>query len=165
MDIFQRCRYWWSVVAAVLSTYPYRATLVTVEITRWLLMAWYLFGTGSSAVILTTYADHRISGWTDMTACAVPYETNIDFIYAMMTSSNGNIFRVTGPLCGEFTGHPWITRTKASFDVFFHLRLNKRLSKQSWGWWFETPSRPLWRHCTGCDLWYHIFALRRSPSR
>ena len=34
-----------------------------------------------------------------------------------------------------------------SFDVFFDLRLNKRLSKQSWGWWFETPSSPLWRHC------------------
>ena len=33
------------------------------------------------------------------------------------------------------------------FDVFFDLRLNKRLSKQSWGWWFETISRPLWRHC------------------
>ena len=33
-----------------------------------------------------------------------------------------------------------------SFDVFFDLRLNKRLSKQSWGWWFETPSRSLWRH-------------------
>ena len=29
----------------------------------------------------------------------------------------------------------------------FHLRLNKRLSRQSWGWWFETPSHPLWRHC------------------
>ena len=26
----------------------------------------------------------------------------------MMTSSNGNIFRVTGPLCGDFTGHWWI---------------------------------------------------------
>ena len=25
--------------------------------------------------------------------------------------------------------------------------LNKRLGKQSWGWWFETTSRPLWRHC------------------
>ena len=25
--------------------------------------------------------------------------------------------------------------------------LNKGLSKQSWGWWFETPSRPIWRHC------------------
>ena len=32
----------------------------------------------------------------------------------MMTSLNGNIFRVTGPLCGEFTGHRWIPRTKAS---------------------------------------------------
>ena len=32
------------------------------------------------------------------------------------------------------------------FDVFFDLRLNKWVSKQPWGWWFETPSRPLWRH-------------------
>ena len=30
-----------------------------------------------------------------------------------------------------------------SFDVFFYLRLNKRLSKQSSGWWFETRSCPL----------------------
>ena len=70
----------------------------------------------------------------------------------MMTSSNGNIFRVTGLLCGEFTGHRWIPRTKASarsFDVFFGLRLNKQLSKQSWGWWFETPSCSLWRKCNG----------------
>ena len=60
----------------------------------------------------------------------------------MMTSSNGSIFRVTGPLCGEFTDS--VTR---SFDVFFDLRLNKRLSKQPWGWWFETPSWSLWRQC------------------
>ena len=68
----------------------------------------------------------------------------------MMMSSNGNIFRVTGHLCGEFTGHRWIPRTKAmtrSFDVFFDLRLNKRLSKHSRGWWFETTSCSLWRHC------------------
>ena len=32
----------------------------------------------------------------------------------MMTSSNGNIFRVTGHLCGEFTCHRWIPHTKAS---------------------------------------------------
>ena len=31
----------------------------------------------------------------------------------------------------------------------FDLRLNKRLSKQSWGGWFETPSCSLWRHCNG----------------
>ena len=68
----------------------------------------------------------------------------------MMTSSNGNIFRVTGHLCGEFTGLRWIPRTKASdaeFDVFFDLRRIKWLSKQPWGWWFETQSWSLWRHC------------------
>ena len=48
----------------------------------------------------------------------------------MMTSSNGNTFRVTGSLCGEFTGHRWIPLTKVS-DVFFDLRLNKRFNKQS----------------------------------
>ena len=56
----------------------------------------------------------------------------------MMTSSNRNIFRVTGHLCGEFTGPRWIPRTRPvtrSFDVFFDLRLNKLLSTQSWGWW------------------------------
>ena len=67
----------------------------------------------------------------------------------MMTSSNGNIFRVTGPLCGEFTGpgeFPTQRPVTRSFHVFFDLRLNKRLSKQSRGWWFETLSHPLWRH-------------------
>ena len=34
--------------------------------------------------------------------------------FVMMTSSNGNIFRVTSPLCGEFTGRRWIPLTKAS---------------------------------------------------
>ena len=33
-----------------------------------------------------------------------------------------------------------------SFDVYFDLRLNKGLGKQSWGWWFETLPRSLWRH-------------------
>ena len=61
----------------------------------------------------------------------------------MMTSSNGNIFRVTGPLCGEFTGpgeFPTQRPVTGSFDVFFDQRLNKRLSKQPWGWWLDTPS-------------------------
>ena len=52
-------------------------------------------------------------------------------------------FRVTAHLCGEFPAQRPVTR---SFDVFFDLRLKKRLSKQ---WWLETPSRPLWRHCIG----------------
>ena len=49
------------------------------------------------------------------------------------------------PVTGEFPAQRPVTR---SFDVFFDLRLNTRLSKQSWGRWFETPSRPLWPHCT-----------------
>ena len=76
-------------------------------------------------------------------------DTNWGIRISMMTSSNGNIFRVTGHLCGESTGPRWIPRTKASdaeLWCFFNLCLNKRLSKQSWGWWFETLSRPLWRH-------------------
>ena len=67
-----------------------------------------------------------------------------------MTSSNGNIFRVTGPLCGEFTGpgeFPTQRPVMWSFDVFCDLRLNKRLSKQTRGWWFEAQSWSLWRHC------------------
>ena len=47
------------------------------------------------------------------------------------------------PVTGEFPTQKPLTR---SFDVFFDLRLNKRLNMQSWGWWFETSSRPLWRH-------------------
>ena len=68
----------------------------------------------------------------------------------MMTSSNENIFRVTGHLCGDSPVHgefPTQKPVTRSSDVFFDLRLNKRLSKQWWCWWFETPSCPLWHHC------------------
>ena len=45
-------------------------------------------------------------------------------------------------------------------NTSFDLHLNKRLSKQSWGWWFETLSHPLWHHCN--DLrqigWCHDMA-------
>ena len=69
---------------------------------------------------------------------------------SMMTSSNGNIFRVTGHLCGEFTGEfPAQRPVTRGFDVFFDLCPNKRLSKQWWGWWFETPSWSLWCHRNG----------------
>ena len=47
------------------------------------------------------------------------------------------------PATGEFPSQMPVTW---SFDVSFGLCLNERLSKQSWGWWFETPSRSLWHH-------------------
>ena len=58
---------------------------------------------------------------------------------ALLANCAGN-----APAPGEFPAQRPVTR---SFDVFFDLRLNKRLSKQWWGWWFETLSSPLWRHC------------------
>ena len=48
------------------------------------------------------------------------------------------------PVSGEFPAQRPVT---PSFDIFFGLRLNKRLSKQWWGWWFETLSCPLWCEC------------------
>ena len=67
----------------------------------------------------------------DTTRCYPRSTTNPPIIQKnMMTSSNGIIFRVTGPLCGEFTGlgeFPTQRPVTRSFDVFFDLRLNKRL--------------------------------------
>ena len=51
------------------------------------------------------------------------------------------------PVAGEFPLQRPMTR---SFDAFFDLHLNKRLSNPSRCLWFETPSRPLWRHC---NIW------------
>ena len=53
------------------------------------------------------------------------------------------------PVPGEFAAQRPVTQ---SFDAFFDLRLNKRLSKQSLGWWFETLSYPLWRHCNEINI-------------
>ena len=68
----------------------------------------------------------------------------------------------------EFPAQRQVTR---SFDIFFHLCLNKRLNKQSWDWWFETPSRSLWRHCNASQCWQSdrkkaniVFVLLRNIS-
>ena len=55
------------------------------------------------------------------------------------------------PVPCDFPAQRPVTR---SFDVFFDLRPNKRLSKQWWGWWFEAPSSPLSRHCNVHSRWH-----------
>ena len=68
---------------------------------------------------------------------------------AMVTSSKVTFSALlalcvgNSPVTGDFPTQRPVTRR---FNASFELRLNKRLSKQSWGWWFETPSRSLWRH-------------------
>ena len=68
------------------------------------------------------------------------------------------------PVPGEFPTQRPVTW---SFDVFFDLRLNKWFSKQSWGWWFETLSPPLWRHRNGVISvpggWHFLTPIYSSP--
>ena len=74
----------------------------------------------------------------------------------MMTSSNGNIFCVTGHMCGEFTGPRWIPHTKPvtrSFDVFFDMRLIKN------GWVNNGEVGDLRRYRTHYDVTIMISLL------
>ena len=81
----------------------------------------------------------------------------------VMTSSNGNILRVTGPLWGEppvTGGFPSQRPVTRSFDVFFDLCLKKnRLSRQSRRQWFETPPRSLWRQCNDVLVRFVVVVL------
>ena len=71
-------------------------------------------------------------------------------IDSMMTSTNGTFSDLLAfcaenwPVTGELPSQRSVMR---SLDVFFDLCLIKQLSKQSWCWWFKTPSHSLWRHC------------------
>ena len=76
-------------------------------------------------------------GWQKHIYCTTWWRHQMETVSTLMAICAGN-----SPVAGEFPIQRPVTR---SFDVFFHLCLNKRLSKQSRGWWFETPSHPLWR--------------------
>ena len=67
------------------------------------------------------------------------WRPQMETFFVLLAISAGN-----SPVPREFPAQRPVTR---SVDVSFDLCLNKRLSEQSWGWWFETLSRPLWRHC------------------
>ena len=68
----------------------------------------------------------------------------IEIFSALLAISAGN-----SPVPDEFPAQRPVTR---SFGVFFDLHPNKRLSKQWWGWWFETTPCPLRRHRNGRSL-------------
>ena len=68
---------------------------------------------------------------------------------ALLAICTGN-----SPVPGEFPAQRPLTR---SFDVFFDLRPNTRLNKQSRGWWFETLSGLLWRHRNVKWIWAKAF--------
>ena len=71
----------------------------------------------------------------------------IETVSALLGICVGN-----SPVTGEFPAQRPVAR---SFDVFFDLCLNQRLNNQTRGWWFETPSRPLWRHRNVLIQWLY----------
>ena len=96
----------------------------------------------------------RISAakWCEMQKWVVAFSAH------MMTSSNGNIFRVIGPLWEEFTGEfPAQSPVKRKFDVFFDLRLGKNSRRR----WFDTASRSLWRKCNVIISTSRVELIRR----
>ena len=83
------------------------------------------------------------------------YDGFFSIMISKMARSHGHIFRVTGLLWGEYTGHLWILLAKVSDTdhwFFFDLRLNIRVSKQSIRRLFEAPLGSLWRHCYDIDM-------------
>ena len=66
----------------------------------------------------------------------VPYRS-IRWWYIMMTSSNGNSFRVTGPLCGEFTGHRFSPIADCACGVVLLTTLRSKFHSV-YNWWFVT---------------------------
>ena len=68
----------------------------------------------------------------------------MEIFSALLAICTGN-----SPVSGEFPAQRPATR---SFDAFFDLRLGERLGKHSWGWWWETPSRPLRRQSNGSTV-------------
>ena len=97
-----------------------------------------------SFVLHNRYHDCLWSGGS-RSHCITWWRHQMDIFFTLLALCEGN-----SPVNGELPAQWSVTR---SFEAFFHLRLNKRLSKQWWGWWSETPSRSLWRHCNE-QPWY-----------
>ena len=86
---------------------------------------------GQFVLDIITYPAHQCAWWRHQ----------MEIFSASLALCAGN-----SPVSHDFPEQRPVTR---SFDVFLYLRLNKRLSKQLWGGWAETPSCWLWRHCNG----------------
>ena len=113
-----------------------------------------------------------ISKYCDYLKLCVMYKLNKSYQFIILPSSTSDLLPIAktkfawwrhqmetfsallalcggkSPVPGEFPSQRPVMR---NFDVFFDLCLNNRLSIQSWGWWCETPSRPLWRHINGMN--------------
>ena len=108
----------------------HKAWLLQFEYTlNWLTYFVLLFPI-DAILTLSNHTCYHLSSW---------WRHQMETFSALLAIYAGN-----SPVTGEFPAQKTVAR---NFDVFFDVCLNKRLSKQWCGWWFETPWRPLWRHC------------------
>ena len=84
-----------------------------------------------------------------MRAAAIQQSSDRDVVIASWWRHQMETFSALLAICVGNSPVPTQRPVTRSFDVFFDLRQNKRLSKQSWGWWFEMLPRPSWRHYNG----------------
>ena len=105
---------------------------------------WNLSYSLSIAIFVSGSVDWKNKGWHDDVIKWKHFPRYWSFVRGIHRS----------PMPSEFPSQRPVTR---SFDAFFVLRLNKRLSKPSRHRWFERPSRSLWRHCNGiCSSTSHV---------
>ena len=109
---------------------------------------------------ISIYSCYKIKG--DTKVIKIPIEAHTKHNYCINSFCQRSCYFISGwryqmetfsallalcagssPVSGEFPTQRPVTR---SLDILFDLRLKKLLSKQPWGWWFETLSSPLWRH-------------------
>ena len=115
------------------------STLTAPEVVNFL-RQWQKFHRNgiSVSVTLIAYMAQMIYVSTCSWHAVTRWRHQMETFSALLALCEGN------SVTGEFSSQRPVTRC---FDVFFDLRLKKRLTKQSIRRWFETPSHPLWRHC------------------
>ena len=136
--------FWFGYGTKVLDITKTIAIWMTSTISHWL--------TGGLFIVLHLYiglgirfdrlsTTSRIGGWNRYISLRRNYPWwlhQMEMLSALPVLCAGN-----SPVTGEFPSQMPVTRNSVAL---FDLRLSKWLIKQSWGWWFETPSRPLWWH-------------------
>ena len=107
-----------------------------------MVMVWIHPAKAGTSLVMLTVLDKTVLSTLRKEPQPLPYKPwwrhQMETFSALLGICAGN-----SPVPGEFPTQRPVTR---SFDVYFDLRPNKWLSKQSWGWWFETLSCSLWRH-------------------
>ena len=122
----QCVKWWFEVISPIWRLGQYITQLVANKF-NYAILIWI-----SSYIYVNLYKRFILYSW---------WRHQIEIFSALLALCTGN-----APVTGEF---PTQRPVKGSFDVFFHLRLNIRQSRQSRPWWFETQASSLWRHCNG----------------